>query len=143
MARLWLALMLAMLTTACASSVGLVDFGPRNSGARLSFSEGATEATGQLLAFDPARHSLDIAISISLDQAEDLDVFIVTSSGIRFQVLESFHDCLVDGAGRHCERWLPVLPDAGVDNWRVEAVRGAPDRPATVEVDVTWVPFRG
>ena len=142
MARLTLALV-ALLATACSSTVGLTAFADRSTGARLSFEAGATEAEGQLVAFDPARHSLDIAISISLEQAEDLDVYIVTSNGIRFQVLESFTGCEVDGAGRHCERWLPVLPDEASDNWRVEAIRTEPDQPASVQVEVTWVPMQG
>ncbi|HSJ34602.1 MAG TPA: hypothetical protein VLB85_06065 [Acidimicrobiia bacterium] len=138
MARLTLALVV-FLATACSSTVGLTAFAGRSSGAHLSFDAGDTEASGQLVAFDPTRHSLDIGISISLEQAEDLDVYIVTSNGVRFQVLESFTGCEVDGSGRHCERWLPVLPDEGPDNWRVEAVRTEPDRPATVQVEVTWV----
>ena len=142
MARLTLAFVV-FLATACSSTVALTAFADRSTGARLSFDAGVTEAEGQLVAFDPARHSLDIAISISLEQAEDLDVYIVTSNGVRFQVLESFTGCEVNGSGRHCERWLPVLPDEGPDNWRVEAVRTEPDRPATVQVDVTWVPLQG
>jgi hypothetical protein len=142
MKRLTIALV-AVLATACTGTVGFAALGDRSSGAHLSFEKGATEATGQLLAFDPTRHSLEIDISISLEQEEDLDVFIVTSNGIRFQVLESFHNCRVDGSGRYCERWLPVLPDEGVDNWRIEAVRTRPDRASTVNVAITWVPIRG
>jgi|GEM_PF-2002101 len=138
MARLTLALVV-FLATACSSTVGLNAFAGRSSGAHLSFDAGDTEASGQLVAFDPTRHSLDIGISISLEQAEDLDVYIVTSNGVRFQVLESFTGCEVNSSGRHCERWLPVLPDEGPDNWRVEAVRTDLDRPATVQVEVTWV----
>lgn len=144
MSRIALVLAAAMLSAAC-SGVSLADpMGDRNSEARLSFDPGATEASGGLLAFDPAQHSsLDISISMPLAQLEDLDVYIVTSNGIRFQVLESFHDCQVDGANRQCDRWLPLLPDEGIDNWRVEAERRTSSDPSSVRVDVTWVRLAG
>ncbi len=140
MPRLPLIVAAAMFTAACSGITAAAPIGDRSSEARLSFEAGATEASQSLLAFDPAQHdSLDISISMPLAQLEDLDVFIVTSSGIRFQVLESFVDCRIDGANRQCDRWLPLIYDEGIDNWRVEAVRAGSEDTSSVRVDVTWI----
>lgn len=140
MSRLLLALSTAALTLACSATTGFVPLGDRSSATEIAFTEDATEAAGQLLAFDPSRHSLDIEIALPLHQSDDIDVFIVTSNGIRFQILSSFQDCHVDGARRRCDRHLPVLPHEGIDNWRVEARRPFALGVSSVEVDVTWVP---
>lgn len=140
MTRPVLVLAAALVAAACSGLSLAAPIGDRNSGARLSFPAGATEASGSLLAFDPAQHSsLDISISMPLAQPDDLAVFIVTSNGVRFQVLESFTDCRVDGASRRCDRWLPLLADEGIDNWRVEAVRDDVAESTSLSVDVTWV----
>lgn len=140
MSRLALVLAAAMLSAACSGLSLAAPMGDQNSEARLSFDAGATETSGRLLAFDPAQHSsLDISISMPLAQHDDLDVYIVTSRGIRFQVLESFSDCQVDDESRMCDRWLPVLPDEGLDDWRVEAVRTDSQNASSLRVDVTWV----
>lgn len=139
MLRLTLLVALAILTLACSGVLGAVPFVDRSSGATLSFEEGDTEATGQLLAFDPTHHSLEISIAMPLEQSDDIDVFIVTSNGIRFQVLSSFQDCRIDGANRLCDRSLPVLPAEGIENWRVEALRSVSAAPGSVTVDITWV----
>lgn len=144
MSRLALVLAAAMFSAACSGLSLAAPMGDQNSEARLSFDAGSTETSGRLLAFDPAQHSsLDISISMPLAQLDDLDVFIVTSRGIRFQVLESFSDCQVDGSSRMCERWLPVLPDEGIDDWRVEAVRSDSENSSSLRVDVTWVRLAG
>lgn len=132
---------LVVVAAACSGSLDAFPFGDRSSGARLSFASDSTETSGALLAYDPARHSMNISITLPLEQSDDIDVFIVTSTGVRFQILESFQDCTQNVAGRHCTRWLPVLPDEEIDNWRVEAVRQATGNASQVDVDVTWVPL--
>lgn len=132
----------AALATGCSGAMGLAQMGERSSGALMEFSEHATETDGRLLAYDPAQHSLDIEIAFPLDQPDDIDVYIVTSNGIRFHILSSFQDCHVDGKSRLCSRELPVMPEEGLENWRVEAERDFPTGASSVEVDVTWVPIR-
>lgn len=136
-------LVAVLCLTACAGGISGFPLGDRISGAQLTMEEGDAEAGIGLLAFDPARHSLDIDISMPLEQQDDLDVYIVTASGIRFLVLESFHGCTETAASRHCARWLPVLPEEDTGNWRVEADRVDLSRISTVQVDVTWVPLGG
>ena len=143
MSRLVLALALATLTLACSGTVGFVPWGERTSSATLEFSEGSTEATGALLAFDPSRHSLDISIEMPLEQSDDIDVFIIPSSGIRFQVMGSFHGCEVDGASRRCPRQLPSFPTETVDNWTVVAQRPESTEATQVRVAVAWQPVDG
>lgn len=140
MSRLLLALATAALAIGCSGAMGVVPLGERSSTAAIEFSEQATEAAGRLLAYDPARHSLDIEVALPIEQADDIDVFIIPSSGIRFQILSSFQDCRVEGAWRICSRQLPMLPEEDVDDWRVEAERGFANGVSPVEVDVTWVP---
>lgn len=137
-----LAVLLATLTlaTSCSGALAGVRAFDRNSSTDVSFPADGTEASGQLLAFDPSKHSLDIEIALPLAQTDDIDIFIITSSGIRFQVLSSFQGCEVSGAGRRCSRHIPVLPSEGIDNWRVEAQRDVAGGPTSVRVDVTWVP---
>lgn len=141
MRRLAFLAMVIATTVACSASLDAIPFGDRNSGARLSFDADSTESSGALLAYDPTRHSMEIAITLPLDQGDDIDVYIITSTGVRFQILESFQDCTQNTAGRHCSRWIPILPDEAIDNWRVEAVRETTGRESLVEVDVTWVPL--
>lgn len=141
MPRLLLVLATAALATSCSGALGVVPLGERNSTAAIEFSEQATETAGRLLAYDPARHSLDIEVTLPIEQADDIDVFIITSNGIRFQILSSFQDCRLDGVWRRCSRHLPVLPEEEVDNWRVEAERGFAAGVSPVEVSVTWVPI--
>lgn len=140
MSRLLSFIVLTALTLACSGPLGVVPLVDRSSSTDLSFEAGATEAVGQLLAFDPTQHSLDISIDMPSDQPDDIDVFIVTSNGIRFLVLNSFSNCHVEGSSRHCDRELPVMPAEEIDNWRVEAVRSAAEEAASLEVSVTWVP---
>ncbi|HEX2155081.1 MAG TPA: hypothetical protein VHL52_14040 [Acidimicrobiia bacterium] len=140
MSRLLTLIVLAALTLACSGPLGIVPLVDRSSGTDLSFEAGASEAAGQLLAFDPTQHSLDISIAMPSDQPDEIDVFIVTSNGIRFLVLNSFRDCHVEGSNRRCDRELPVMPAEGIDNWRVEALRSATTAAASLEVSVTWVP---
>lgn len=140
MSRLLSLLVLTTLTLACSGPLGVVPFVDRSSSTDLSFEAGATEAAGQLLAFDPTQHSLDISIDMPSDQPDDIDVFIVTSSGVRFLILNSFRDCHVEGSSRRCDRELPVMPAEDIDNWRVEGVRSAATEAASVEVSVNWVP---
>lgn len=139
MTRFILIVVAALLTTACSGLSVVLPFADRSSGAHLDFEEGTTETSQGILAFDPEQHkSLDIAISMPASQ-DDVDVFIVSSNGIRFQVLGSFQNCHVEGDSRLCQRELPLLPDEGIDNWRVEAVRVDPSDAGSVTVDVTWV----
>lgn len=138
MSRLTLAL--AFLALACSAPVSVVPLGERSSATQLHFEAGSTEATGQLLAFDPKRHTLDISIELPLEQPDDIEIFIVPPSGLRYQVLGSFHDCEVDGAGRRCPRKLPVLPTETAQAWRVEALRTEPNGPTSIDVAVSWVP---
>ncbi|MFP3915037.1 MAG: hypothetical protein ACLFWM_09195 [Actinomycetota bacterium] len=139
--RRLLVLAAATLTMACSGALGLVPIGERSTEARVAFPEDGTLAAGPLLAFDPSRHSLDIEVALPLEQSDDIDIFIITSNGIRFQILSSFQGCHVDGPWRRCDRHLPVLPEEGVDNWRVEAERSVAVGASSVEVDVTWVPL--
>jgi len=142
MFRTGLVVLLAGVTSACLGlDAGLLR-GDLNSGAQLSFEAGATEATEALFVFDPAQHSMDITIFIQpLEQADDLDVVIVTESGTRFQVLGSAARCTEDAETRTCERKLPLLPSEEVGSWRVEAVRNDATAPASVQVQVNWVPI--
>src|SRR5690606_20513187 len=75
MSRLTLAL--AFLALACSAPVSVVPLGERSSATQLHFEAGSTEATGQLLAFDPKRHTLDISIELPLEQPDDIEIFIV------------------------------------------------------------------
>lgn len=140
MPRLLSLLAAASLVTSCSGAWGLVPVGERSSTAAIEFTEESIHTGGGLLAYDPSRHSLDIEVALSLEQTDDIEVFIITSKGIRFQILSSFQDCRVEGAWRRCDRRLPAMPDEGVDNWRVEADRGAAAGFSALEVDVTWVP---
>lgn len=140
MSRLLLVLATATLAIGCSGALGVVPLGERSSTAAIEFSEQGTQTAGRLLAYDPARHSLEIEVALPIEQADDIDVFIITSNGIRFQILSSFQDCRVEGAWRLCSRQLPVLPEEDVDNWRVEAERGFASGISAVEVAVTWVP---
>lgn len=141
MSRLLLVLATAALAIGCSGALGVVPLGERSTTAAIEFSEQATETAGRLLAYDPARHSLEIEVALPIEQSDDIDVFIVTSSGIRFQILSSFQDCRVEGLWRLCSRHLPVLPDEDVDNWRVEAERDFASGVSPVEVAITWVPI--
>lgn len=136
------AVLLAWLTlaTACSGSLAGVPFINRSSATEVSFPADATHASGELLAFDPTRHAMDIEIALPLSQDDDIEVFIITSNGIRFQILGSFQNCHVDATGRLCSRHLPRLPVEGVSNWRVEAERHEANGPTSLRVDVTWVP---
>lgn len=140
MSRFVPAFALAILTLACSGAMGVVPWGERTSSATLQFPEGATEASGALLAFDPTRHSLDISIELPLEQTDDIDVFIIPSSGVRYQVLGSFHECEVDGASRTCPRQLPAFPAETVDNWTVAAQRPESQGATRVEVAIAWQP---
>lgn len=142
MSRVVLVAMMVVLSAACTGfDVGLAD-GDRNSGAQLALGRGTTEVTEGLFSFDPAQHSMDISISIEpLDQADDLDVLIVTESGTRYLVLNSFHECREEDRSRRCERWLPVMPEERVGDWHVLATRSDATRAASVDVQVTWVPI--
>lgn len=142
MFRNGLVVVLAGVTSACLGvGAGLVR-GDLNSEVELSFEAGATEATQALFAFDPAQHSMDITISIQpLDQADDMNVVIVTESGTRFQVLGSFAFCTEEEETRLCQRKLPLLPSEQVGSWRVEAERVDATLPASVEVKVNWIPI--
>lgn len=142
MHRAGLVLAVAALCAACSGfGVGVIH-GDLNSEADLSFAQGATEASGALLAFDPAQHRMDITISIEpLAQDGDMDVVIVTDSGTRYQVLGSFHQCIEEAETRRCSRMLPPLLDERVGNWRVEAMRADASFPASVQVAVKWVPI--
>lgn len=141
MARFLSVLAVAALATSCSGALGVIPIGERSSVAAIEFSEDATHTQGALLAYDPSRHALDIQVALSLEQTDDIDVYIITSRGIRFQIIGSFQDCRVEGAWRLCDRRLPSMPDEGVDNWRVEAERSVAAGYSTVEVDVTWVPL--
>ncbi|CAN5818364.1 hypothetical protein BH23ACT5_BH23ACT5_06380 [soil metagenome] len=141
MRRIGLAALVGILSGACAGPNAGLLMGDLSSTAQVWFEEGSTEASSHLLAFDPTRHRMDISISIdTLENAEDLDLVIVTEAGTRYQVLGSFHQCEVDGARRQCERWLPALPAETVGGWRVEARRALSDATAAVDVVVTWIP---
>ncbi|MGA7269761.1 MAG: hypothetical protein WB239_01695 [Acidimicrobiia bacterium] len=141
MLRTGLLLAVAALCAACAGLGAGVMHGDLNSEADLSFAQGATEASGALLAFDPAQHRMDITISIQpLAQDGDMDVVIVTDSGTRYQVLGSFHRCTEEAETRRCSRVLPPLPYERVGSWRVEAMRGDASFPASVQVRVKWIP---
>ncbi|MFO7293213.1 MAG: hypothetical protein FWJ92_08015 [Actinomycetes bacterium] len=135
MARLTLAL--AFLALACTGPMTVDPFGERST-ARLQFEDGATEAVGQLLAFDPKSHSLDILIELPLEQPDNVEVFLIPPSGIRYQVLGSFQNCEVDGSARRCPRRLPALPTETADAWRVEALRTEPSGATSIEVSVSW-----
>lgn len=141
MKRLAPVLALATLTLACSGAVAVVPWGERTSSATLKFSEGETEASGALLAFDPTRHSLDISIELPLEQTDDIAVFIVPSSGMRYQVLGSFHGCEVDAVSRRCPRELPTFPAETVENWTVVAQRPESAEETRVEVAVAWRPL--
>lgn len=142
MHRIGLVLLVAVVGSACAGiDVGLAG-GDRSSGTELSLEQGSTEVDEALLAFDPAQHSLDIEITIEpLSQASDLDVLIVTGSGTRYLVLNSFHECREEGESRRCDRRLPVMPEERVGDWRVLATRSDASGSASIAVDVTWVPM--
>lgn len=133
----------AALAISCSGAAGFAPVGDLRSSAAIRFSPDATVTSGAILAFDPARHSMEIEVAMPIEQRDDIDVYIITANGIRFQILSSFQGCRVDGAWRRCDRQLPVLPDEGLDNWRVEAERDAADGPSPVQVDVTWVPLSG
>jgi hypothetical protein len=91
-----------------------------------------------LLAFDPKSHSLDILIELPLEQPDNVEVFLIPPSGIRYQVLGSFQNCEVDGSARRCPRRLPALPTETADAWRVEALRTEPSGATSIEVSVSW-----
>jgi len=137
MSRLTLAL--AFLALACTGPMSIDPFGKRSSAARLQFEDGSTEAVGQLLAFDPRGHTLDISIELPLDQPDDIEIFLVPPSGIRYQVLGSFQNCEVDGAARRCPRRLPALTTETADAWRVEALRSEAGGATSIEVSVSRV----
>lgn len=142
MLRSGLTLLVAMTGVACLGMGAGMLTGDRTSEAVLSMEEGVTEASQGLLAFDPARHRMEITISIApLDQPDDLQVAMVTPSGTRFQVLGSFHLCVQDGDRRRCPRELPALPSEEVGPWRVEAMRGGAAAATSVRVEVEWVPL--
>lgn len=141
MLRAGLLLTVAALCAACAGLNAGVIHGDLNSEADLTFAQGATEASRALLAFDPTQHRMNITISIEpLAQKGDMNVFIVTDSGTRYQVLGSFHQCTEEAETRRCSRKLPPLPYERVGSWRVEAMRGDASIPASVQVQVQWVP---
>lgn len=143
MTRLASVVVVALVLAACISTTAFVPLGERSSGAKLAWDVGETEASGSLLAFDPRRHTLDIAIVLPIDQPDDVDVYIVTTTGIRYKVLGSFHNCRQEDSVRLCTRNLPMFFDEGIENWRVEATRGDARQAASVRVDVTWVPVPG
>ncbi len=141
MLRAGLVLAVAALCAACAGLDAGVIHGDLNSETDLTFAQGATEASGALLAFDPTQHRMDITISIEpLAQSGDMDVVIVTDSGTRYQVLGSFHRCTEEAETRRCIRMLPPLPYERVGSWRVEAMRADASFPASVQVQVKWIP---
>ncbi|HJR91325.1 MAG TPA: hypothetical protein VJ938_02670 [Acidimicrobiia bacterium] len=135
--------LLVLVAGLCAACMGLgaeVLRGDLNTETNLEFDIGATEATGALLAFDPTQHRMDIVISIEpLDQADDMNIVIVTDGGTRFQVLGSFAACTEEDGLRRCERQLPILPNEQVGSWRVEAVRGDSTISTSVQVAVNWI----
>ena len=133
---------LAVISAACLGLDAGVLRGDLSSNADLRFAEGATEASGALLSFDPTQHTMDITISIEpLDQPGDMAVVIVTDAGTRYQVLGSFHRCTEEDQVRRCLRRLPALPFEQVGSWSVEAKRGDSRLPASIHVEVEWVPL--
>ena len=142
MRRIGTVLLIVLMSSGCAVMDMGIAGGDRSSGTQLSLDAGSTEADEALLSFDPAQHSLDIAITVEpLAQDSDLDVLIVTASGTRYLVLNSFHECREDGQTRHCDRRLPVMPEERVGDWRVLATRSDASTAASIDVEVTWVPL--
>lgn len=131
----------ALVMAACSSPVPLAPL-DRSSSARVVLAEGETNASDRLLAYDPTRHRLEIAIFLPFDE-DTVDVYLIPTTGIRYQVMGSLHNCEENRHGRRCLRFLPTLPDEGIEGWRVEVARKDTTRVTAVDVKVTWVPTGG
>src|SRR5688500_866049 len=135
MFRTGLLVLMAGVGAACLGLGAEILRGDLASEAKLEFEVGATEASGALLAFDPAQHKMDIVISLLPLYQLDMNVVSVTDAGSRFQVRGSCAACTEEEDLRRCERQLPLLPGEQVGSWRVEAVRGDSTIPASVQVE--------
>lgn len=131
----------ALFVTACSAPIQLAPF-DRSSAVRLVLDEGETIASDGLLAFDPTRHSLEISIFLPLEE-EGFDVYFIPTTGIRYQVMSSLHNCQENRDGRRCLRHLPSMPGEGIEDWTVEVARKDSTRVTAIDVKVTWVPNEG
>lgn len=132
-----------LLVTACTGSV-IDSLANRKTGVEIDLDTAITTGSAELFAFNPEDHALDISIVIRpIEHPDDIDVVIVTHSGIRYQILGSFADCSTDGGERRCHRQLGPLPGEDVGDWRVDVSRTDSQIPANVQISVDWIPIRG
>jgi hypothetical protein len=117
------------------------DVQPNGTRHRLRLRRGPTTATYQVVAPDPARHQLTVAVTVP--RATDVQVWLETGPSKRLPVLGTTRDatsCHPTGGQARCVVRFGALEAEQPGVWTVSVAKGS-SPPAGIEVTVTFTPL--